>query len=226
MRRLTCVRCRACTLQGDRCVQPSFIPVGSFSTATATSRKVVCLLGFTDFIWHFLRLNWKLFIFNNHYQLKRASIFTFILKIFTFTLPSLLPPSTPKCMPAHSSICLCYQCYQSTTLAVSSAHRMPNEVLTDEHTHASVRAGLYLTHERPHSFPMWSWSGHDLGSVPRRRKIPTSETASSDTMYHTTLRRATAPPPGPFDEVRQVVKQAECVVGISGDLCQRPHNQE
>lgn len=36
----------------------------------------------------------------------------------------------------------------------------------------------------------------------------------------------TASPPGPFDEVWQVVEQLERVVGISGDLCQRPHNQE
>lgn len=35
-----------------------------------------------------------------------------------------------------------------------------------------------------------------------------------------------ASPPGPFDEVRQVVEQVECVVGISGNLCHRPHNQE
>lgn len=35
-----------------------------------------------------------------------------------------------------------------------------------------------------------------------------------------------ASPPGPFDEVRQVVEQVECVVGISGNLCDRPHNQE
>lgn len=36
----------------------------------------------------------------------------------------------------------------------------------------------------------------------------------------------TASPPGPFDEVWQVVEQAECVVGISGNLCQCPHDQE
>ena len=38
--------------------------------------------------------------------------------------------------------------------------------------------------------------------------------------------RLTASPPGPFDEVRQVVEQAECVVGISRNLCYRPHDQE
>lgn len=38
--------------------------------------------------------------------------------------------------------------------------------------------------------------------------------------------RLTASPPGPFDEVRQVVEQAECVVGISRNLCHRPHDQE
>lgn len=38
--------------------------------------------------------------------------------------------------------------------------------------------------------------------------------------------RVMASPPGPFDEVRQVVEQFESVVGISGNLCQRPHNQE
>lgn len=31
---------------------------------------------------------------------------------------------------------------------------------------------------------------------------------------------------GPFDEVRQVMEQVECVVGISGNLCHRPHHQE
>lgn len=35
---------------------------------------------------------------------------------------------------------------------------------------------------------------------------------------------ATAPPPGPFDEVRQVMEQVEGVVGISGDLSQGPYH--
>lgn len=40
------------------------------------------------------------------------------------------------------------------------------------------------------------------------------------------LKLIQASPPGPFDEVREVVEQAECVVGISGNLCERPHDQE
>lgn len=48
----------------------------------------------------------------------------------------------------------------------------------------------------------------------------------SHTTPNTVMRQLTASPPGPFDEVWQVVEQFECVVGISGNLRHRPHDQE
>lgn len=114
--------------------------------------------------------------------MKTCIIFQIYFENFTSTAPSIFPPSIQKCMPAHSSICLCYQCYQSTMLAVSSAHGMPNEVLIDEHTHASVWAGLYLTHERLHSFALrckagggtnWEVCPDDIKALHRRQQAQT-----------------------------------------------------
>lgn len=110
-------------LEGDQCVQPSFIRVGSFSAAVHLTFSV---------------LEIKTLHLKQSLSVKTCIDFHIYFENFTFTPPSILPPSTPKCMPARSSIRLCYQCYQSTMLAVSSAHRMPNEVLIDDHTHASV----------------------------------------------------------------------------------------
>ena len=41
-----------------------------------------------------------------------------------------------------------------------------------------------------------------------------------------TLPLTCCSPPGPFDEVGQVVEQVECIEGISYNLCHRPYDQE
>lgn len=57
--------------------------------------------------------------------------------------------------------------------------------------------------------------------------LPNQTSMLAKRMQHYNIKSSeTVSPPGPFDEVWQMVEQVECVIRISGNLCHSPHNQE